>query len=213
MGPKGTWTGLHCDVFGSYSWSANVVGRKKWWFLQPKDEPWFLDRFGNCPPDLTNVDEAAFPDFHKCTVLEVIQEPGELFFVPSKWYHQVVNLEDTISINHNWCSACNLDMMADTLLKELHSVEEMLSDCRKQLEDNGEWHQEVEKILHCSGAWNLKVFCTFVAFMEQQLCTTTQQSELSAFKVRAVSHVSAVLKADPFVKSLPGSPWPSLVVG
>ena len=28
-----------------------------------------------------------------------------LLFVPSAWYHQVENLEDTISINHNWLTA------------------------------------------------------------------------------------------------------------
>ncbi|KAK6148334.1 hypothetical protein DH2020_019246 [Rehmannia glutinosa] len=30
MGAKGTWTPLHADVFRSYSWSANVCGRKQW---------------------------------------------------------------------------------------------------------------------------------------------------------------------------------------
>jgi hypothetical protein len=29
-GKKGTFTPLHCDVFHSYSWSANVVGEKLW---------------------------------------------------------------------------------------------------------------------------------------------------------------------------------------
>lgn len=31
----GTWTPLHADVFRSYSWSANVCGKKKWHFLSP----------------------------------------------------------------------------------------------------------------------------------------------------------------------------------
>jgi hypothetical protein len=35
MGPKGTFTPLHMDVYGSYSWSTNVVGRKRWWLIPP----------------------------------------------------------------------------------------------------------------------------------------------------------------------------------
>ena len=34
---------------------------------------------------------------------KVVQEAGETIFVPSGWYHQVTNLVDTVSINHNWC--------------------------------------------------------------------------------------------------------------
>lgn len=30
IGKKNTWTPLHTDVLKSYSWSANVSGRKKW---------------------------------------------------------------------------------------------------------------------------------------------------------------------------------------
>uniref|UniRef100_A0A182QKI5 Jumonji domain-containing protein 4 n=1 Tax=Anopheles farauti TaxID=69004 RepID=A0A182QKI5_9DIPT len=27
IGPKGTWTAFHADVFGSYSWSVNIFGQ------------------------------------------------------------------------------------------------------------------------------------------------------------------------------------------
>jgi hypothetical protein len=35
MGPKGTFTPLHRDVYGSYSWSSNIIGRKRWWLIPP----------------------------------------------------------------------------------------------------------------------------------------------------------------------------------
>ncbi|XP_078681566.1 2-oxoglutarate and iron-dependent oxygenase JMJD4-like isoform X2 [Branchiostoma floridae x Branchiostoma belcheri] len=38
MGPKGSWTPLHADVFHSYSWSANICGRKQWLFFPPGQE-------------------------------------------------------------------------------------------------------------------------------------------------------------------------------
>jgi len=36
IGTTGTFTPLHRDVYGSYSWSSNVVGRKRWWLIPPE---------------------------------------------------------------------------------------------------------------------------------------------------------------------------------
>jgi hypothetical protein len=35
-------------------------------------------------------------------LLDFEQAVGEALFVPSSWWHQVLNLEPTLSINHNW---------------------------------------------------------------------------------------------------------------
>ena len=40
IGPKGSWTPFHSDVFGSYSWSANVVGEKEWIFFGSEEQYW-----------------------------------------------------------------------------------------------------------------------------------------------------------------------------
>lgn len=39
MGPAGTMTALHSDVYNSFSWSANVVGRKLWLMMHPHWRP------------------------------------------------------------------------------------------------------------------------------------------------------------------------------
>ena len=39
MGAAGTWTPMHHDVLNSYSWSVNLVGRKRWIFFPPGTEP------------------------------------------------------------------------------------------------------------------------------------------------------------------------------
>ena len=36
------------------------------------------------------------------------QGPGEIVFVPSGWWHQVENVTDALSINHNWVNAANI---------------------------------------------------------------------------------------------------------
>lgn len=40
LGPAGTYTPLHRDVYSSYSWSVNVAGRKMWWLFPPREEVW-----------------------------------------------------------------------------------------------------------------------------------------------------------------------------
>lgn len=41
----GSWTPLHADVFRSYSWSANVCGKKRWFFLDPSQYHLVFDRY------------------------------------------------------------------------------------------------------------------------------------------------------------------------
>lgn len=89
-------TPFHADVFHSYSWSANICGRKKWLLYPPGQEKFLRDCRGNLPYDVTSPalqDERHFPRFSEAGhPLEVIQEAGEILFVPSGWHHQVYNL-------------------------------------------------------------------------------------------------------------------------
>lgn len=85
LGPKGTFTPLHRDVYGSYSWSANVVGRKMWWFFPPGTEAKLRERNG-LMFDVRGTDREALG-------IKIIQEEGEVIFVPSGWHHQVANLD------------------------------------------------------------------------------------------------------------------------
>ncbi|XP_057459752.1 arginine-specific demethylase JMJ20 isoform X3 [Actinidia eriantha] len=123
MGAKGTWTPLHADVFRSYSWSANVCGKKQW-NLKSSVYDIFED-----------VSETKFPGFDKAIWLECIQEQNEIIFVPSGWYHQVHNLEDTVSINHNWFNAYNLSWVWDLLLRDYIEAKEYIEDIKDICDD------------------------------------------------------------------------------
>ncbi|ESQ31603.1 hypothetical protein EUTSA_v10004134mg [Eutrema salsugineum] len=137
MGGKGSWTPLHADVFRSYSWSANVCGKKRWLFLPPPQSHLVYDRYmKNCVYNIfEEVNETKFPGFKETTWFECIQEPGEIIFVPSGWHHQVYNLEDTISINHNWLNAYNLSWVWDLLWKDYKDTEESIEDIRDISDD------------------------------------------------------------------------------
>ncbi|XP_015068224.1 jmjC domain-containing protein 4 isoform X3 [Solanum pennellii] len=132
MGSKGTWTPLHADVFRSYSWSANVCGKKQWYFLPPSQHHLVFDRnMKSSVYDIfAEVSQSKFPGFEKAIWWECTQEENEVIFVPSGWYHQVHNLEDTISINHNWFNGYNLSWVWDLLLKDYNEASEYIEDLK-----------------------------------------------------------------------------------
>ncbi|NXV56069.1 JMJD4 protein, partial [Molothrus ater] len=89
-------TPFHADVFRSYSWSANVCGRKKWLLYPAGQEEFLKDRHGNLPFDVTAPDlrdKRIYPRYSQSQPpLEILQEAGEIVFIPSGWHHQVHNL-------------------------------------------------------------------------------------------------------------------------
>ncbi|KAL7222807.1 hypothetical protein ACSBR1_024497 [Camellia fascicularis] len=137
MGAKGTWTPLHADVFRSYSWSANVCGKKQWHFLSPCQCHLVFDRNMKCSiyDIFKDASETKFPGFEKAIWLECTQEQNEIIFVPSGWYHQVHNLEDTISINHNWFNAYNFCWVWDLLFRDYNEAKEYIEDIKDICDD------------------------------------------------------------------------------
>lgn len=59
------------------------------------------------------------------------QEAGETIFVPSGWHHTVMNLEDTLSINHNWLNGYNIHWAWALLQQEFKDAAAAIEDCRQ----------------------------------------------------------------------------------
>lgn len=119
-------TPLHSDVFNSYSWSGNVCGTKQWLMIVPGEEDKLKDKFGQLP---MSVDSNMLKE-KNVKFFEIIQEPNEILFVPSKWFHQVLNLTDVFSINHNWFNSCNIHDIKDSLFKNWNDVVAEIQDCK-----------------------------------------------------------------------------------
>lgn len=102
VGPAGTFTPLHRDVYSSYSWSANIVGRKSWWLFPPDRLDGVKDKHGDLVFDVRQLAGEGGG-------IQIIQQEGQVIFVPSGWYHQVENL-DFVSVPRrnvrdarSWC--------------------------------------------------------------------------------------------------------------
>ncbi|CAM8926130.1 unnamed protein product [Rhodiola kirilowii] len=162
MGAKGTWTPLHADVFRSYSWSANICGRKRWLFLSPTQSRLIFDRNMKCSVYniFEEVSESKFHGLNKAIWMEFIQEANEIIFVPSGWYHQVHNMEDTISVNHNWFNAYNLHWVWDLLLKDYEEAKSYIEDIRDICDD---FESLCQRNLAANTGMNLLDFFLFLA--------------------------------------------------
>ncbi|WJX39129.1 hypothetical protein P8452_26708 [Trifolium repens] len=149
MGIKGSWTPLHADVFRSYSWSANVCGKKRW-------------NVKSCVYNIFDeVSDSKYPGFKKAIWLECTQEAGEIIFVPSGWYHQVHNLEDTISINHNWFNAYNLSWVWNLLLRDYNEAKEYIEDIKDICDD---FECLCQRNLAANTGMNFYDFFTFISY-------------------------------------------------
>lgn len=164
-GTAGSQTLLHRDVYTSYSWSTNVVGRKRWHLFPPRVVA-HLRRFpavdtSPMVPDiatLQNIIKAGirgkeYGELHRAweAAQVVDQAEGETIFVPSNWWHQVRNEGECISINRNWCNAVNVPSLYKSIQAELDHVEQSLCDVREMLSNNTsqgeEWKQDFYKLV------------------------------------------------------------------
>lgn len=184
-GTSGSQTLLHQDVYTSYSWSTNVVGRKKWYLFPPQAIP-FLRRFPKVSTSqlvsdiqtlhtlLKDTHRKEYPQLHQAQELlqEIVQEEGETIFIPSNWFHQVTNLTEAISINRNWCNSVNLPSLYQAITVELDHVEESLCDVKEILQQNPsgeggeEWKREfyelVQDVAVKDAGWAWKGFWEMV---------------------------------------------------
>ncbi|KAG2387256.1 hypothetical protein C9374_001588 [Naegleria lovaniensis] len=48
---------------------------------------------------------------------ECIQYPGDLIFVPSGWWHMVLNLDDTMAVTQNFCDTSNVHLVYADVIK------------------------------------------------------------------------------------------------
>lgn len=120
---------------------------------------------GNLP---YNIDDANY----KSPYFELVQNESEAIFVPSGWYHQVYNITDTISINHNWINACNLVDVYESIATKLEHVKKEISDCKEM----DTFHEECQLILNATFGMDFKEFFRFLAHISFKRLTFIEEN-------------------------------------
>jgi hypothetical protein len=113
VGPKGTVTPLHVDIYMTHAWLTQIVGRKHMILFSPADAANIYD--GAIDP--LNPDLGRYPLAANATAYEAVLEPGETILFPAGWYHYVRSLDPSISLSFNGVNHTNF-------------VQHILSICR-----------------------------------------------------------------------------------
>lgn len=103
LGPAGTLTGYHID------WIDNILtqirGRKRVWLVSPEQSAnMYPSKKYDYRSTLSEVepntwDPQTHPRFADVTPIEITLEPGHMLFIPHGWWHRVLGLTPSISIN------------------------------------------------------------------------------------------------------------------
>ena len=119
IGPERSGSTFHKDPNVTCAWNAVITGSKKWILTPPHQPPpgvfpskdgsevtspvslteWYLNHY-NQLQEAENKGEIS--------VYEAVCKPGEIMFVPAKYWHSVMNLQDGIAITQNFVSSYNL---------------------------------------------------------------------------------------------------------
>lgn len=95
-----------------------------------------------------------------------------MVFVPSGWHHQVYNLDDTISINHNWVNGCNLANMWHFLQQELQAVQQEVREWKDSMPD---WHHHCQVIMKSCTGINFEEFYHFLKVIAEKRLLVLRQ--------------------------------------
>lgn len=179
-------TPFHADVYSSFSWSVNVIGKKKWFLFPPGEEDKIKDQLGNYPLFFIDCKEKNL----NIEYFEIIQETGDALFVPSGWHHQVINIVDTISVNHNWINGCNIELMWASLQNNLTSVENEI----KELRDTEEFSDQCQLILKSVFGMDFNMFISFVTYIgKKRLSQVKGENVVSNYEL-GLTHILFDLK-------------------
>jgi lysine-specific demethylase 8 len=106
IGSGGNITRCHYDMQDNLL--AQVVGRKRV-TLFPSRDLWRMyprSPFGNksnfSRVDVERPDFGRFPRFRDVPALETQLEPGDMLYIPIHWFHHVVSVDASVSLNYWW---------------------------------------------------------------------------------------------------------------
>lgn len=157
-GPYKSGSTFHQDPNATSAWNAVVKGSKRWIMYPPHVTPPGVRVSEDgadvaCPVSLMEW-FLSFYDYKDATgvvPLECTLKAGEVLFVPRRWWHMAINLEETIAVTQNYVSAANLKHVlaflssphADVLVSGVRTPEERITLYDRFVEALGKRHPQL----------------------------------------------------------------------
>ena len=113
IGPPRSGSTFHKDPNYTSAWNGLISGCKKWMLFPPHVTPPGVFPSAD-EVDVTtplSVSEWFLNYYHESRDLRPVecnQQPGEMIFIPSQWWHTALNLEPSIAVTQNYVSQRNL---------------------------------------------------------------------------------------------------------
>ncbi len=115
-GKGGTFPMLHYDGAAAHAFLMQIYGRKQFVIYSPDQEKYLYPSPEKENLSLINVEKPdleKFPLFAKAVPTTFVLEPGELLFIPSRWWHTTKMLTACISISVNTVNQSNWHALVD----------------------------------------------------------------------------------------------------
>ncbi|XP_013196335.2 lysine-specific demethylase 8 isoform X2 [Amyelois transitella] len=105
FGPKGTVSALHHDP--KKNLLTQVVGTKQLFLFSPNDTPYLYPHSHELLNNTAQVDPREpdlekFPNYKEATAYHCILSPGQMLYIPPKWWHFVESLSISFSVSFWW---------------------------------------------------------------------------------------------------------------
>ncbi len=142
---KGAKTRLHIDPFNSDALLCQFYGHKSLSLYHP-DQLQFLQNEQGEIVDCSNPDPTRFPNFHQATpAFEDELLPGEIVYFPNRWAHEVVSMDDSVSITWNFVHSANKQTFFEHLTN--HPEDDQFQIVQFFLQNAVQKGDSVEKII------------------------------------------------------------------
>ncbi|KAM7253241.1 hypothetical protein ACFE04_025859 [Oxalis oulophora] len=120
IGPERSGASWHVDPGLTSAWNTLLCGRKRWALYPPGRVPIGVTVNVNDEDGDVHIDTPSslqwWLDFYPLLAdedkpIECTQQPGETIFVPSGWWHCVLNLENTVAVTQNFVNSKNFEFV------------------------------------------------------------------------------------------------------
>lgn len=117
VGAKNAFSPLHLDF--TQNFFAQIYGQKMFTLFHPSDTQFLYPSFDKILSHISEIrldkiDFERYPLAREAKPYSIILDPGDVLFLPERWWHHVHTLDTSISVNIRWSklfSKCSLNIL------------------------------------------------------------------------------------------------------
>jgi len=151
LGPERSGSPFHLDPYKTSAWNALLVGRKRWMLYPPGVVPPGVDdeidsdgEHDYDAPEPMKYYTEVYPTISNYSgpqgkPIECILEAGEMIYVPTGWWHMVLNLSESIAVTQNVMNSQNFKVVYEDVKKDdrkmKHKLKKRLKKRNREIYD------------------------------------------------------------------------------